>query len=166
LFAIATVGQASYHKLGNVAAWSAQGVLVVMQPARPAQSRNVDPAPHRRAAMSTLTVGNVEQYQTLAAATAAASDGDVLQVQAGTYINDFAEITHSITIEGVGGMVNLFASGQIPNGKAILITDTDVTLDHIAFSGATVRDGNGAGIRYQGGNLTVTNSYFANRNHA
>jgi hypothetical protein len=112
--------------------------------------------------MSTLTVGAGGQYKTLASAVAASHDGDVLQVKAGTYTNDFAEITHKITIEGVGGMVNLVASGQIPNGKAILITDTDVTLDHIAFSGATVRDGNGAGIRYQGGNLTITNSYFHN----
>src|SRR3954447_16934479 len=112
--------------------------------------------------MTTLTVGVGQQYKTLASAIAASHDGDVLQVKAGTYTNDFAEITHKITIEGVGGMVNLVASGQIPNGKAILITDTDVTLDHIAFSGATVRDGNGAGIRYQGGNLTIKNSYFHN----
>ena len=63
---------------------------------------------------------------------------------AGTYTNDFAEITHKITIQGVGGMVKLVAGGQIPNGRAILITDTDVTLDHIEFSGATVRDANGA----------------------
>ena len=110
--------------------------------------------------MTTLNVGAGQQYTTLASAVAAAHDGDVIKVQAGTYTNDFAEITHKITIEGVGGMVNLVATGQIPNGKAILITDTDVTLDHIAFSGATVRDGNGAGIRYQGGNLTITNSYF------
>src|SRR3954454_13211954 len=111
-------------------------------------------------AMSIIKVGADQQYTTIAAAVAASKDGDVLQVKAGTYTNDFAEITHKITIEGVGGMVNLVASGQIPNGKAILITDTDVTLDHIAFSGATVRDGNGAGIRYQGGNLTIKNSYF------
>jgi len=110
--------------------------------------------------MTTLTVGAGQQYKTLASAIAATHDGDVVKVQAGTYTNDFAEITHKITIEGAGGMVNLVASGQIPNGKAILITDTDVTLDHIAFSGAAVRDGNGGGVRYQGGNLTITNSYF------
>lgn len=110
--------------------------------------------------MSTLTVGAGQQFQTIASAVAASQDGDVLRVQAGTYVNDFAEITKKITIEGVGGMAKLVASGQIANGKAMLITDTDVTLDHIEFSGATVRDGNGAGVRYQGGNLTITNSYF------
>src|SRR5205085_2158591 len=40
------------------------------------------------------------------------------------------------------------------------ITNTDVTIDHLEFAGAAVSDGNGAGIRYQGGTLTVTNSWF------
>lgn len=110
--------------------------------------------------MATLTVGAGQQFQTIAAAVAASQDGDVVAVQAGTYVNDFAEITHKITLQGVGGMVNMVATGLIPNGKAILITDTDVTIDHFSFSGATVNDGNGAGIRYQGGNLVVTNSLF------
>ena len=99
--------------------------------------------------MSSLTVGPGMQYATLAAAIAASSDGDVIQVQAGTYTNDFATINTKITIEGVGGMVNLVATVPPPNGKAILVTNTDVTLDNIAFSGAKVPDGNGAGIRYQ-----------------
>src|SRR4051794_12147020 len=110
--------------------------------------------------MSTLTVGAGQQFQTIASAIAASHDGDVINVQAGTYTNDFAEITHKVTIQGVGGMAKLVATQPIPNGKAILVTDTDITLDHLEFSGATVSAGNGAGIRYQGGNLTITNSYF------
>ena len=51
---------------------------------------------------------------------------------------------------------------NIPNGKAILVTDNDVTIDHFEFSGARVGDQNGAGIRYEAGNLTITNSYFHN----
>lgn len=115
----------------------------------------------RRAfSMATLTVGAGQEFQTIAAAVGAAQDGDVVAVQAGTYVDDFAEVTHKITLEGVGGMVNLVASGSIGNGKAMLITDTDVTIDHFAFTGATVADGNGAGIRYQGGNLVVSDSLF------
>ncbi len=110
--------------------------------------------------MATLSVGAGQQYQTIAAAVAAAQDGDVVAVQAGTYVDDFAEVTHKITLDGVGGLVTMVATGPIGNGKAMLITDTDVTIDHFAFSGATVADGNGAGIRYQGGNLVVTNSLF------
>ena len=112
--------------------------------------------------MTTLNVGVGQTFGTLASAIAASHDGDVIKVQAGTYINDFAIINTKITIQGVGGMVNLVATIAPPNGKAILVTNTDITLDHIAFSGAVVPDGNGAGIRYQGGNLVINNCYFHN----
>ena len=59
-------------------------------------------------------------------------------------------------------MVNLVATVPPPNGKAILVTNTDVTLDNISFSGAKVADGNGAGVRYQSGNLTINDCYFYN----
>ena len=113
--------------------------------------------------MSTLTVGPGEQFSTIAAAVAASQDGDVIEVAAGTYTNDFSEITTKITIEGVGGMVNMVATVPPPNGKAILTTDTDVTLINIELSGAAVSDadgGNGAGIRYQGGNLVLDHVYI------
>jgi hypothetical protein len=110
--------------------------------------------------MTILTVGAGQQFARLADAIAASRDGDVINVAAGTYTNDFAVINHKITIQGVGGMVRLVATGPIPNGKAILVTNTDVTLDHIEFSGAKVPDGNGAGIRYQAGNLVIRNCYF------
>jgi Ca2+-binding RTX toxin-like protein len=110
--------------------------------------------------MATLTVGTGQQYATIGAAVAASRDGDILQVQAGTYTNDFATINTKITLQGVGGMVKMVANGWIANDKGILITNTDVTIDHFEFSGAAGSSGNVAGIRYQGGNLVVTNSYF------
>jgi hypothetical protein len=110
--------------------------------------------------VSLISVGPGQLYSTLAAAVSASQDGDTIQIQAGTYVNDFAEVTHKITIQGVGGLAHLEATELIPNGKAILITDTDVTIDRIEFSGARVADQNGAGIRYQGGALTIAHSYF------
>ncbi len=112
--------------------------------------------------MAILTVGSSEQFSTIAAAVAASKDGDVIAVKAGTYTNDFATVTTRITIEGIGGMVNLVATIPPPNGKAILDATTDVTLDHLSFSGAKVADGNGAGVRYEGGNLVVNNCLFTN----
>jgi hypothetical protein len=50
-----------------------------------------------------------------------------------------------------------------PDGKAILTEGapgSDVKIDGFAFTGAVVPDGNGAGIRYEGGSLTITNSHF------
>jgi Hint domain len=122
--------------------------------------------------MAILTVGSGSSFEftTVASAVAASQDGDVIKVQAGTYINDFAAITTSITIEGVGGMVNLVATVEPLQEKGILIVGVDgttgpnVTLDNISFSGAAISDddgGNGAGIRYQSGNLTLNNCSFS-----
>jgi Ca2+-binding RTX toxin-like protein len=110
--------------------------------------------------MTTLTVGQGQQFASISAAIAASHDGDVLNVQAGTYTNDFATITTKITLQGVGGMVKMVATKDIPGDKGILVTNTDVTVDHFEFSGAEGPSGNDAGIRYQGGALTITNSYF------
>lgn len=106
-----------------------------------------------------LTVGQGQQYATIAAAVAASRDGDVVQIQAGTYVNDFATIGTKITLQGVGGMAKLIATVPPPNGKGILVTTTDVTLDSLELTGAKVADRNGAGVRYEGGNLVIINSY-------
>jgi hypothetical protein len=110
--------------------------------------------------MTTLTVGSSQQFARIADAIAASHDGDTVQIQAGTYLNDFATVNTKITIQGVGGMAHLLATVPPPDGKAILTVNASVTMDHLEFSGAAVADANGAGIRYQGGDLTVTNCYF------
>ena len=110
--------------------------------------------------MATLSVGSGKPYSTIAAAVAAAQNGDTIEVQAGTYVNDYTSISKNITLQGVGGMVSVISTGLIPNGKAIFITSGNITINNFEFSGAKVFDGNGAGIRYEGGNLTLNNSYF------
>jgi hypothetical protein len=110
--------------------------------------------------MTTLTVGEGQQFATVAAAVAAAKDGDILAIEAGTYRNDFATINKEITLEGVGGMALLEATEAPPNGKAILTIGTDVTIRNLGFSGAEVADGNGAGIRFEGGDLVIEDSLF------
>ncbi|MGC2412083.1 MAG: hypothetical protein WA459_05235 [Stellaceae bacterium] len=112
-----------------------------------------------------LTVGQGKQYSTIAATIGASRNGDTIQVQAGTYVNDFAVINTNITLEGVGGMVNMVSTGLIPNGKGILVTNGDITINNFSFSGARVTDQNGAGIRYQVGNLILNNdAFFQQRN--
>ncbi|SUS04169.1 Ca2+-binding protein, RTX toxin-related (fragment) [uncultured Defluviicoccus sp.] len=113
-----------------------------------------------RANASILTVGPGKTYKTVASAVAAARDGDVVRVQAGTYTNDFAYVNKQISIVGVGGMARMVATQNIPNGKAIFVTSNNVTLNHIEFAGARVADANGAGIRYEGGNLVIKKCYF------
>jgi hypothetical protein len=81
-------------------------------------------------------------------------------VQAGTCLNDFATISTDITIVGVVGMANFVATVVPPNGKGILVTQSNVTIQNLSFSGAAVADMNGAGTRYEGGNLVIIDSYF------
>src|SRR4051794_30566327 len=110
--------------------------------------------------MAVLSVGSGKPYSTIAAAVAAAQNGDTIEVQAGTYVNDYVSISKNITLQGVGGIVSIVSTGLIPNGKAIFITSGDITFNNFEFSGAKVSDANGAGIRYEGGNLTLNSCYF------
>jgi hypothetical protein len=112
-----------------------------------------------------LTVGAGQQFATIAAAVAAAQAGDTIDVQAGTYTNDFVNVYKNITLQAVGGVVKLVATVRPPNGKAIIDEGgkgVSVTINGFDISGATVADGNGAGIRYEGGNLTLNNDYLHN----
>jgi hypothetical protein len=120
--------------------------------------------------MATLTVGigSTFQYHTIANAIAASHNGDTIAVKAGTYTNDTATISTSIHLEAVGGRVVMNETANLPNQKGILVVGTSVsaptvTIDGFDFSGAkTPNGGNGAGIRYQNGNLTLTHDYFHN----
>ena len=110
--------------------------------------------------MSMLTVGEGKQYATVAAAVAATADGDTVLVDAGTYTNDFFTNYHQITLQSVGGMAILKATESPPNGKAIVTTDASITIDGFGFTGASVSDLNGAGIRYEWGDMVVRNCLF------
>ena len=107
--------------------------------------------------MSTFTVGNGQQFSTIASAVAAAQPGDTVQIQAGTYTNDFPGYINGLTIEGVGGQVNLVATEAPPNGKAYLDEGGNTTISGLTISGVTDGSGNGAAIRYEGGSLTLSN---------
>jgi hypothetical protein len=107
-----------------------------------------------------LLVGTDQNYHTIADAVAASHGGDTIFVEAGTYTNDSAAIDHDLTLVGVGGYAHIDSTGSIPNGKADFVTNANVTIQNFEFSGASVDDNNGAGIRHESGALTVQNSYF------
>jgi hypothetical protein len=95
-------------------------------------------------------------------AAAVAGDGDTIEIDAGDYDNDYATWTQDgLTLRGVNGMARLRASGLIPNGKGIwIIAGSDTFIENIEFTGAKVTDTNGAGIRHEGGNLRLHNTFF------
>ena len=110
--------------------------------------------------MAEFWVGAGKQYASVSAAYAAVQSGDTIFVMAGTYTNESLTIYRDVNIVGVGGLAHFKSTTSIANGKGIFITKANVTFENIEFSGATVRDNNGAGIRYESGNLTVKDSYF------
>jgi hypothetical protein len=115
--------------------------------------------------MATLTVGPNSNYHTVSAAVAASSSGDVIDVTSGTYTNDFPTISHNLTLQAVGGPVRMVATESPPNGKAIIDEGgpgVNVSITGFTFTGASVPDNNGAGIRYEGGKLTLDHDIFDN----
>ncbi|SFC71802.1 Right handed beta helix region [Nocardioides terrae] len=115
-----------------------------------------------RAGTRTWHVGPGRTLATPSAAAAVAHDGDTVLIDAATYVGDVATWTQDdLTLRGVGGRARLRAGGRSAQGKAIWVIAGDHTrVDRVDFSGAAVRDGNGAGIRQEGVGLTVTRSWF------
>ena len=113
--------------------------------------------------MSTLTVGPGQQYASIASAVQAAASGDTIDVSAGTYNDDFLSIEQSLTLQAVGGEVKMTEDTSPPDGKAMITEGQpgiSVAINGFDISGVTVGDGNGAAIRYEGGNLSLSNDYF------
>jgi len=114
-------------------------------------------------AAATLAVGP----QGLAQALRNAADGDVIELAAGDYRGEVGVIEQKrLTLRGVGGRPVLHAAGRHAEGKAILVVrDGEVLIENIEFRGSRVPDGNGAGIRFERGRLTVANcAFFDNQN--
>jgi Right handed beta helix region len=110
----------------------------------------------------TWRVGPNRLLTTPSAAAAVARDGDTVLIDAGSYVGDVATWTQDdLSLRGVGGRARLQADGRSAQGKAIWVIAGDHTkIDRLEFSGETVPDGNGAGIRQEGDGLTVTRSWF------
>ncbi len=108
--------------------------------------------------MATLTVGINQVYSSIAAAVAAAQDGDTVAVSAGTYSNDFAVIHSRISLVSVGGLVTMVATRAMASGQGLLTVGADATVDGFVLQGAHAADGTAAGIVYQAGALTLQNS--------
>ena len=110
----------------------------------------------------TLRVGPGQAFTTIAAVARVARDGDTIEIEAGDYVADVAVWDRArLSLRGVGGRPRLIAGGAAAEGKAIwVVRRGDITIENIEFTGARVPDRNGAGIRLEGGRLTVRDSRF------
>ena len=114
------------------------------------------------ASAADILVGPTRTTKTLASAVAGAKAGDRVLLDAGTYIDDVANVNVPLTIEGTGNGATLSITKQISNGKGILVVNANLTVRNVTFQGARVVDANGAGIRMQQGALSVDNCAFVN----
>ena len=116
------------------------------------------------ASAATIRVGPAERVHTIAQAAALAQDDDVVEIAPGDYLGDVTVWTQKrLTIRGVGQRPVLRAAGKIAEGKAIwVIRNGDFSISNIEFRDARVDDGNGAGIRFERGELSIVRCGFFN----
>lgn len=110
----------------------------------------------------TITVGPHGDVARVAQAAQLALDGDTVIIEPGTYVGDVAVWPqHDLTVRARACCVRIVAAGEAAEGKAIFVVKGNgVTIEGIAFEGARVADGNGAGIRHEGGRLVVRGCRF------
>lgn len=79
-------------------------------------------------------------------------------------MSDYVTVANkNLAIVGLGKGAEFKKGTAIPNGKAIFVSyRSNLLVKNIIFSDAEVPDKNGAGIRYEGGTLTVVDSRFEN----
>lgn len=135
--------------------------IVPRPPQEPAATLPSD-APIAMAGVRVVRVGPTEAILSIAEAARVARDGDIVEIQAGTYRGDVTVWNQKkLTIRGVGGRARLFADGRSAESKAIwVLRDGDFDIANIDFIGAKVSDKNGAGIRFEGGRLRVSHCLF------
>lgn len=109
-----------------------------------------------------LRVGPTRALRVPSEAVGVAQDGAMIRIDAGTYRGDVAVWTQDgLRLTAAGGPVVLLAEGQSAQGKAIwVVQGDDTTVEGITFEGCQVNDGNGAGIRLEGGNFTARDCRF------
>jgi hypothetical protein len=88
-----------------------------------------------------------------------ARSGDTVQIFPGTYTDCAIWRQSNLTIEGVGEGVVIGNRSCVRKG-VFVIRGNHVTVRNITLTGARVRDHNGAGIREEGGSLTVDHDKF------
>jgi len=92
-------------------------------------------------------------------------DGDIIEIDAGEYTGADIQMwlsENNLTIRGVGATRPLLNNGWTEMGPSgiFVISGNNVTIENINFTGGKNWSANGAGIRHNGGDLTVRNCRF------
>lgn len=107
----------------------------------------------------TLTAGSGGAFAAPSAAIAKAQPGDVVRIAPGRYRDCAVLNASNVTVEG--NKPGVIMADKVCQGKAILVVNGhDDTLRNLTLTGARDADGNGAGIRAEGGSLLVDHVTF------
>jgi hypothetical protein len=111
---------------------------------------------------ATMVVGPGEKVSSISEAARLARDGEVIEIRPGEYRGQPAIWTQDgLVIRGAGARPVMLADGTSAEDKAIwVVRGGKVTIRNIEFRGTRVADGNGAGIRFEKGDLTVRDCAF------
>ena len=108
---------------------------------------------------ATLEVGPTRTLKLPSEAAFESGNNDTVLIDPGTY--DDCAVWRASRLTIAARAPGVVFSGKTCEGKAIfVISGNDVTVRGITFMHAAVPDHNGAGIRAEGGNLTVEDSHF------
>ena len=111
----------------------------------------------------TLQVGQGRQYDAPSAAADAARDGDTVSIAPGEYFDCAVWKASNLTIQGEGRADQVVITDKTCQGKGLFVTTgTNTTVRNLTLTRARVADGNGAGIRVEGKDLTVDGVRFVN----
>ncbi len=119
--------------------------------------------------MAVFDVTSGVSYATLSAAITGSVANDVLWLDAGSYVENFPNITHNLTIEqnptlaGTGLVTLTNPQALPPNGRAVLNVPGDLNvslsiagLEIYGANNDVLGNGNGAAILFETGNATLT----------
>jgi hypothetical protein len=134
---------ASSYAANSLVVYNGNPFFCIAPTSPPVNSATLPPAmPLPTSSGNTLFVGAGQAYSNLAAAVAAASPGDTIDVLAGSYSGEFIAINKNLTITGVGNPTVTYNGGTGPYnaGPYIELTgdNVNVSIANINFVGLGV----------------------------
>jgi hypothetical protein len=101
----------------------------------------------------------------LADAVARAADGDTIELLPGEYRGALLLDQRRLTLRAEGKVVVQGAAGPGEDKALWTVRGGDVLIEGVEFRGARARDGSGAGVRQEGGRLTLRKTQFFDNEH-
>jgi hypothetical protein len=114
------------------------------------------------ASAATLQVGPGKPFPRPSAAAAAAHDGDRIEIAPGTYSDCAVWRANNLIIQGSGAASTIITGTPCASKALFIVQGNDILIRDLSLTDAHVPDFNGAGIRAEGGDLTVQHVRFLN----